>query len=137
MDLEKLLKALDNEENENLMNFNSEKLKSLNYKILSELNLSDEETKILYDKLIDYKYVDEMSDLRYGSFIRWINISDPNNLKLSNGGIFFKFKITPNGTNLLCKLRTQLFNISLDKNLIFQKLTNQEKILLTALDHLS
>ena len=74
MDVNKLLKALDDETNEDLLNFTTEKIKQMTLQILGELQLTKEETMKIFKKLENYKYVDEMNDLKYGSFIRWIPI---------------------------------------------------------------
>ena len=140
MDVNKLLKALDDETNENLLNFTTEKLREMNLNILKELHLSKKDTLEILHKLKDYKYVDEMSDLKYGTYIRWIPIEDPNNIYLTQGAIFCELKITDNGVSCTCKnygFKSKHFQIEMDKNLIFQKLTNQELVLLSALDHLS
>jgi hypothetical protein len=140
MDIQKLLNALDDESNENLLDFTSKKLKEMTLKILNELNLSKNETISLFNKLKDYKYVDEMDDLKYGTFIRWIPIEDPDNISLTKGALFCELKITDNGVFCVCKnmgFPSRHFQIAMDKNLIFQKLTNQELVLLSALDHLS
>jgi hypothetical protein len=140
MDVNKLLKALDDESNETLMNFTTHKIKEMNLNILKELQLSKKDTLDLLNKLNDYKYVDEMNELKYGSYIRWIPIEDPNNIYLTHGALFCEMKITDEGVFCTCKnygYKTRYFQISMDKNLIFQKLTNQELILLSALDHLS
>ena len=140
MDVNKLLKALDDETNENLLNFTTEKMRELNLNILKELYLSKKETMDILRKLNDYKYVDEMNDLKYGTYIRWIPIEDPNNIFLTKGAIFCELKITDNGVSCICKnygFKTKHFQIEMDKNLIFQKLTNQELVLLSALDHLA
>ena len=109
-------------------------------KILKELELSKQETINIFNKLKDYKYVDEMNDLKYGTFIRWIAIEEPTNIFLTKGALFCEMKITDNGVFCVCKnygFSSRHFQISMDKNLIFQKLTHQELVLLTALDHLS
>jgi hypothetical protein len=140
MDVNKLLKALDDETNENLLNFTTEKLMEMNLNILKELQLSKKDTLDLLNKLKHYKYVDEMNDLKYGTYIRWIPIEDPTNIKLTKGAIFCEIKITDDGVKCICKnygYNSRHFQIELDKNLIFQKLTNQELVLLSALDHLS
>ena len=67
MDVNKLLKALDDESNENLLNFTTKQIKEMNLKILKELHLSKNDTLELLNKLKDYKYVDEMNDLKYGT----------------------------------------------------------------------
>ena len=140
MDVNKLLKALDDESNDTLMNFTTKKIKEMNLNILKELQLSKKETLDLFNKLKDYKYVDEMSDLKYGTFIRWIPIEDPTNIYLAKGALFCEMKIKDDGVFCVCKnygFPPRHFQISMDKNLIFQKLTDQELVLLSALDHLS
>jgi hypothetical protein len=140
MDIQKLLKALDDDSNENLLNFTSDKIREMNLNILKELQLSKKDTLELLEKLKEYKYVDEMNDLKYGSYIRWIPIEDPTNIYLTKGSLFCEIKITDDGVFCLCKnygFKSRYFQLSMDKNLIFQKLTNQEQVLLSALDHLS
>ena len=140
MDTSKLLKALDDETNETLLNFTSDKLKEMNLNIIKELHLSRDETFSIMRKIKDYKYVDEMNDIKYGTYIRWIPIDNPSKINLLKGAIFCEMKITDNGVYLQCKnfgYNPRYFQISMDKNLIFQKLTDQELILLNALDHLA
>ena len=140
MDVNKLLKALDDEANENLLDFTSQKMKEMNLKIIKELQLPRNETLDILKKLNDYKYVDEMSDLKYGTYIRWIPINNPNTIILKKGAVFCEMKITDDGVFLVCKnygYSSKHFQIQMDTNLIFQKLTTQEQILLSALDHLA
>jgi hypothetical protein len=140
MDIQKLLKALDDESNETLMNFTSDKIKEMNLNVLKELHLPRKDTLELMSKLKEYKYVDEMNELKYGAYIRWIPIEDPTNIYLTQGALFCEMKITDNGVFCICKnygFKSRHFQISMDKNLIFQRLTDQELVLLSALDHLS
>lgn len=140
MDVQKLLKALDDETNETLLNFTTDKIKEMNLNVLKELHLPKHETLKLLDKLQHYKYVDEMNELKYGAYIRWIPIEDPNTIQLSKGALFCEMKITDNGVFCICKnfgFTSRHFRISMDKNLIFQRLTEQEQVLLSALDHLA
>ena len=137
---EQLLKALDDESNEKFFNLTTKKIKEMNLKILKELHLSKSETLEMLKKLTDYKYVDEMDDLKYGTYIRWIPLTNPADINLTKGAIFCEVKITDDGVQLICKnfgyASNKRFQIKLDENLVFQKLTNQELILLAALDHL-
>ena len=140
MDVKKLLKALDDESNETLLNFTSDKIKEMNLNILKELQLPRKDTLELMKKLDEYKYVDEMNDLKYGAYVRWIPIEDPNNIYLTQGALFCEMKITDDGVFCICKnygFRSRYFRLSMDKNLIFQKMTDQELVLLSALDHLT
>jgi len=140
MDVNNLLKALDDESNETLMNLTTDKILEMNLNIIKELKLSNHETIEILKKLKNYKYVDEMNELKYGAHIRWISIENPENLNLKQGAMFCEMKITDNGVYCTCKnygFPSRHFQLSFDKNLIFQKLTTQELVLLSALDHLS
>ena len=140
MDVNKLLKALDDDSNETLLNFTSDKIKEMNLNIIKELQLPRKDTLEIMNKLRDYKYVDEMNDLKYGAYIRWIPIEEPTNIHLTKGALFCEMKITDDGVFCVCKnygYSQRHFQLSMDKNLIFQRLTDQELVLLSALDHLS
>ena len=140
MDLNKILKALEDDSNESLLNFTTQRIEEMNLNILKELQLPKKETLEILRKLKDYKYIDEMNELKYGTYIRWIPIDDPNSILLTKGAIFCEMKITDDGIFCVCKnygFPIRHFKISMDKNLIFQKLTDQEQVLLSALDHLS
>ena len=81
-----------------------------------------------------------MKDLKYGTYLRWIPINDPEDIQLTKGGIFCEMKVKEDGVYIICKnygYNRKHFQIKLDENLIFQKLTEQELVLLSALDHLS
>lgn len=140
MDTKKLLKALDDDTNESLMNFTTQQLREMILKILKELQLPRNETLDLMKKLKYYKYVDEMKDLKYGTYLRWIPIDDPEDIQLTKGALFCEMKVKEDGVYIICKnygFNRKHFQIKLDENLIFQKLTEQELVLLSALDHLS
>ena len=140
MDVNKLLKALDDESNENLFNFTTKKILEMNLQVLKELQLDRTETLFILKKLKEYKYVDEMNELKYGTYLRWIPINNPENIHLSKGAVFCELKITDNGVFIVCKnfgYNTKHFQIKMDECLVFQKLTQQELVLLSALDHLS
>lgn len=139
LDEELLLSALDDDTNEYFLNYTSEKLREMNWKILCELNLDENTTRQLYQKLDGYKYVDEIHELKYGAYLRWIPLENPHKVYLTRGALFCEVKITNKGTYCVCKNMGsgRSFTLSLDRNLIFQRLTDQERVLLSALDHLS
>jgi hypothetical protein len=138
MDVEQLLKALDNDENEHLINMTSEKLNNMKREILTEIQLPPQEVTEYMQKLREYKYIDEMNHIRHGSFIRWIPISDPENIHLTSGGIICDIKIADTGVHLVCKnFAKKHYQIKMDECLVFQKLSGQEQVLLSALDHLA
>lgn len=137
MDVEQLISALDNDNNDSIMNLTTKKILEMNLNILKELHLDDNITLNYLKKLKGYRYVDEISDLKYGSFIRWIPITDPTYLPLHYSGIICDIKITDNGVLIVCKnFMHRHYTFKMDECLIFQKLSQQEQILLSALDHL-
>jgi len=111
---------------------------NINKQVLDELNLDDVTLNQILKKLKKYKYVEEVDDLKYGSFIRWFNLINLNKLRLNYTGIICAIKFTNEETIISCKtLMNKYYTIKIDECLIFQKLTNQELVLLSALDHLT
>ena len=137
LDMNKLTKALDNVNNDSIMNLTTRKLMEINLKILKELML-DKETLINYlKKLKGYKYVDEIGDLKHGAFIKWIPITNPNNLQLNQCGLICDIKITDDNVIIICKnFMHRHYTFKMDEVLIFQKLSDQEMVIISALDHL-
>lgn len=134
---EHLLKSLDNECNESMSNLTSKKIKTIKNDQLQQLQLSREVLKDYHKKLKDYRFVDDLSNIQYGRYIRWINLTNPKNLKLTTGAIIIDIKILDDGIHLVCKnFRNKKFQIKIDECFIFQKLTDQEKVILSALDYL-
>jgi len=132
------MKALDNENNEGIQKYNTSLIKQIKNDYLQKLLLPREKLKEFHQKLKDYRYVDDLSDIQYGRYIRWINLNDPSNITLTTGGIIIDIKILSNGIHVICKNnKNYRFQIKIDECYIFQKLTNQEKIILYALDHVS
>lgn len=135
--LTKLSQALDDEANDGIINLTTQKILELNLSILKELHLDRDTTLEYLKKLKGYRYIDEIKDLKYGAFIRWIPIIDPDNLQLKYCGIICDIKITDNGVLIVCKnFMHRCYSFIMDKCLIFQKLTTQEQVIISALDHL-
>ena len=135
-DKEYLKKALENENNESIIELSIQEIKSQKNDILQKLNLSRENLLGNLKKLKEYRYVNNINDLNYGSFIRWINLTKYDNLILTNGGIVCDIKIN-NGIEILCRNNyNKFFQIKFDEVIIFQKLSNQEQIILSILDYI-
>jgi hypothetical protein len=137
LDIDKLEKALDNNSNESIINFTTEKIREMNWRIIQELKLDKPLALEYLGKLKGYKYVDELTDLKHGGFVRWIPIIDPDNLPLNQCGIVCDIKIADEGVFITCKnFMHRHYNFKMDDVIIFQKLTSQELVILSALDHL-
>lgn len=137
LDIDCLLKALDNENNQDIIHLNKQKIQSMKNDILQKLQLTREELKTIHKKLKHYRYVTDLIDLKEGTYIRWIKLTNPDNIYLTNGGIVIHTKITENGVQVVCKNNyNRIFQIKFDECLIFQKLTNQELVILDVMEHL-
>ena len=137
VNVDKLMYALDNENNENIMNLTTQKILEMNLNILKELHLDKSTTLNYLKKLKEYRYIDEINDLKHGAFIKWIPITDPSYLPLHHCGMICEIKITDNGVFITCKnFMHRHYTFKMDECLIFQKLTSQEKVIIYALDHL-
>ena len=138
LDIDQLLKALENENNQSITNLNTQKIKNIKNDILQKLQLKGNELKLFHFKLKDYRYVEEMNEIQFGSFIRWIPLNkNTNDIKLTNGGFICDIKILNEGIHIRCRNNMgKIFQLKLDENLIFQKLNNQEKVLLSVIDYL-
>ena len=128
--------ALENENNQNITKYSIDIIKKEKSEILEELCLPKREQAFLTKRLKGYRYINDLDDITVGRYIRWINLTRPEAIKLTNGGIICEIKIE-DGTYIVCKNNmNRLFQINFDENLIFQKLTDQESIILMALDNL-
>jgi UDP-N-acetylglucosamine 2-epimerase len=133
-----LSKALDNKQNEIFLNLTTQKINEMNMKIINELFLPRDVALSLMKKIIGYRYVDEINDLKRGSYIRWINIKDPNKIHLTKGSTISDIKLTDSGTLISCTniYGKSNFHIKMDECLIFQKLTEQEQVILSVVNYL-
>ncbi|AET74002.1 hypothetical protein PGBG_00294 [Phaeocystis globosa virus 14T] len=74
MDITLLQEALQNEDNLSIINTNIQEISKNKNEILQQLCLKKDDLKQFNSKLKDYRYVDDIKDLVYGSNIRWINL---------------------------------------------------------------
>ena len=138
MDINELIKALENENNEHIINNDLKNISKIKNDILQNLGLPKNQLKSLHKSLKDYKFVDELSDLQIGRCIRFIKLKNIDNIKLTNTLISCDVKIENHGIIIICKnFQHRYFQINMNEVLIFQKITDQEKIILSALKYLN
>jgi hypothetical protein len=140
LNIEQLLKALDNEDNASVIQLNYEKIAANKNDILQKLHLPKEQLKNLIKTVKTYRHVDTLDELRYGSYMRWISLKksvSPADIKLTNGGILCHMKQVDNNIHLVCKTKMGfLIQLNMSENIIFQKLNDEEMIILSALKFL-
>ena len=139
LDIPKLLHALDNEENEDIINHNHAKISKEKNDILQKLQLTRDVIKSLHQKLKHYRYIDSLDGIRFGAYIRWISLKNPNpeQINLTNGGFICNIEILNDDIYITVKNSiNRLFKIKMSENLIFQKLMTQEQVILSAMNYL-
>lgn len=138
MDFELLQKALENGKNSNLSELSLEVINKKKNDILQKLKL-DGKTVSKYNKeLKNYQYIDDINALKLGAKIRWIDILDIDNILLRVGG--FLCSIDSGVGDINCKVRlfnNKIITVKANQNLIFQKLNDEEIIILKAFKILS
>lgn len=137
-DMDKLLNALDNDNNTNILSETTKTIEETKEYMLLNLGLSKTKHREILRKLKLYQFVDELPDMKYGSYIRWINLTNAETLKLTNGGIVCEMKVGEKGIIIVCRNNmNRFFQFNMNECLIFRKMTEQELILLSALDYIN
>jgi hypothetical protein len=127
IDVEEILKTAvkcDYLENETMDTISQQVLDSLKH-----LSIDKQTTAEHCNKLIGYRYVDELHLLHKGKYVRWIRHDEPE--KIMRGGIIVDVQFSDFGANVLCRLTTGHFlRYRFDKCNTYQKLTEEEQLYL-------
>ena len=133
-----LLNAVENDKNESIFKLTSDDIHKEKINALVELNLHEDITLQLLKELKEYIHVYELPDIKYGSYIKWIPLSDPSKIKLTKGGIVCDIITADYGSVIKCKnYKNKFIFVAIDKVLLFRKLNNQEKILISVSNYLN
>jgi hypothetical protein len=135
-----LINSLENESNHHILHLTKGKIKSNINDILQKIQITNDELKTYHTKLDGYRYIDNVNEYEYGRFVRWINLNK-NNPVLTNGGIITSIIHDSDAPDSdVCirvkNNRNRFFCIRSNECLIFQKLSQQEYILLDLMTYL-
>ena len=133
---EELIDALENDTNSSIIKLNTQKILEHKNNILQTLQLDRDTLKQYHKKLKPYRYCSDVNDFVPGQYVRWINLKDPNNIKLTNGAFLVDIIFESNKLHMLCKNRYSVFQVKYDEVIVFQKLSQQEHVILTVMDYL-
>jgi len=137
MNIQLLQQALENDDNLNIINTNIQDIKNKKNEILQELGLKRDDLKSFHKKLNGYMYIDNISDLKYGRNIRWINLKQLDPIKITNGSVLCDIKISAKGISLVLKgFNASFITLYFNENILFQKINDEEKIILKAVEYL-
>jgi hypothetical protein len=137
MDIGNLLHALNNDNNEAVVDLDFATIAKHKNDILQQLNLPREQLIKIQKQLKPYRCVNTLEDLRFGSYVRWISLKNPEVIKLTNGGIVCDIKEINGEIHIKCKNKmNMLFQAKMSEILLFQKLSEQEEVILKAMKYL-
>lgn len=137
LNIEKLLDELDDTHTEWMDGVTSDTLREQRMDALSELHIDADTMTDWLVKLEKYKFVDELQHLQIGRYVRWISLTNPDNLRLIKGGFVCGIYIEDTGIEVeVLAYRKFVQHFSFDNVLIFQRLTKQEEVLLSLVDYL-
>ena len=134
--IEYLKKSMENENNKSILNLTTKIIKERKQEIINELPIYKNEKNQIKKKLKEYRYIDEIQELHIGAFIRWIKFKSDNEISITNGALLTDVLFEDNIQLLLKNNMNRFFRVNFNDNLIFQKLTDQEKIILFAIDNI-
>lgn len=138
IDVDKLNHALTNQTNSNIIDIDFKQIEQYKLDILKQLPLTKTTLSELMKKLKLYRNVNTLQEIQYGRYIRWIPLTKGPEVKLTNGGILCNIKTDRGEVTLVFKNKiNSFFQINLTDNIVFQKLTEQELVILTAINCLS
>lgn len=142
--------SLDDEAIEELEQWKLDNIYKMTLDVLNKLqsfsNMSDSLFTELFEKFKNYRYIDDLDELKNGSHILYINLKKLEELKtnatpikqsneikgLVNPAIFCKPTLN-NSNKLVCKgfgFIPKHFQICFNNNIIFQKFNNDELLLI-------
>lgn len=135
MDLRSLEKALDLENcDTDILEETTESVLNGVENAINSLQEAIARKEQMIESLRAYRYVGDLDALPYGSYVRWVRID--REARLTNGGHIIEVKIEDDGPIIVCKQHQgRVFQFPFNRALVFRKLSDQEIIILRALEY--
>lgn len=143
LDVDGLLDMLENEQVDYLENKTMEIVTREVYNKIKSMRFTKNKIAHYCEKLAGYRLVNQVFELRKSRSIKAFKIFDEKTgMTIENptllAGLLVNIKFLNGGTYLLYKnLTGRFFNLKFDNCVIFQKLTEEEQLILLAYDHIS
>ncbi len=75
INVDELLKSIESDKLLSVSKLTYDKINTIKYNVLSRIGLEDDELEFVLLKLSDYRYVEELQDIHYGAFVRYIPLN--------------------------------------------------------------
>ena len=121
-------------DNRSVARLTNAKIRETNREILSELGLPRAAVADMMRRLSGYRLIEDASDVRPGMSIKWVPLKTR---KLGGASVICRIDETEDGEDTRITYRNfggRFFSLYTSKAVVFQKLTEQEEIVLYAID---
>ena len=139
MDINAILSAMNKTENNTIANLTLKKIAARRHEILSSLNLTPEKMAEFERKLPMYRVIESPYDLKHNQLIRWIPLrSLETRPYITLGGTLFRVRENPEeGIHVVTirNVKRFVFNIKFELNVVFQRLSQEELLILRAVEY--
>ena len=139
MDINAILSAMNKTENNTIANLTMKKIDARRHEILSSLNLTPEKMAEFERKLPMYRVIENPYELKHNQLIRWIPLrSLETRPYITLGGTLFSVRENPEeGIHVVTirNVKRFVFNIKFELNVVFQRLSQEEMLILRAVEY--
>ena len=138
LDINAILSAMNKRENNTIANMTLKKIAARRHEILSSLNVTPEKMEEFERKLHMYRVIEDPHDLKNNQLIRWIPLrSLETRPYVTLGGCLFRIKQNETDglhTVTIRNVKRFVFNIKFELNVVFQRLSQEELLILRAVE---
>jgi len=139
LDVNAILSAMTKSENKTIVNMTLPKIAARRQEVLSSMNLTPEKMAEFERKLQMYRVVETPDELKYNQLIRWIPLrSLETRPYVTIGGCLFRVKYNEGEALHIVTIRNVkkfVFNIKFELNAVFQRLSEEELLILRAVEY--
>ena len=139
LDVNAILSAMNKAENNTIANMTLQKITARRHEIFSSLNLTTEKMEEFERKLHMYRVIENPWDLKHNQLIRWIPLrSLETRPYVTLGGTLFRVRENPEEKLHIVTIRNIkkfVYNIRFELNVVFQRLSQEELMILRAVEY--
>jgi hypothetical protein len=139
LDVNAILSAMTKTENSTIANMTLPKIAARRQEVLSTMNLTPEKYAEFDRKLHLYRVIEHPDELKHNQLIRWIPLrSLETRPYVTLGGCLFRVKYNEEEALHIITIRNVkkfVFNIKFELNAVFQRLSQEELLILRAVEY--
>jgi hypothetical protein len=139
LDVNAILSAMNKAENNTIANTTLKRIHARRHEIFASMNLTPEKLAEFERKLHMYRVIENPHDLKHNQLIRWIPLKSLEARPyVTLGGTLFRVRENIEDKMHIVTIRNIkrfVFNIRFEMNVVFQRLSNEELMILRAVEY--